>query len=574
MAMRAGLVWCWLLAVPVRPFAPRRVVKSRYLHLSSLGSGEAFDVVVVGAGIGGLSSAARLAAQGQRVCIVEKNSLDLAGGRAGSFEIQGRGGDGSYRFDRGPSLLLLPDVYEAAFKEAGGGDLWASHVEPRVTPVAAPLYTMFLDRAPGLPLSPMVLRGGEQGLSHDKAQFEALEVGGGAKYEAHIRQSQRILDGGLPNFISGQLRLPALLQMAQEALFGGAFPLESQDSQICRRFSSTLARAALTFQSLYVGLTPFEAPSVFNLLQPLELGPVPDPHRAEQDPCRQGIFYPVGGFGEVSRSLVRLAQDAGVQFYWDSPVDQVVVDETGRATGVRLTTGDVVDAAAVLVNVDLPMAEATLLPKSQKRDFSTSQFSCSVVSFHWALNTTLKPLSHHTLFLEAQSEARRQQSWEWESAFSSRGEGPANFYVHAPARTDPSACPEGHDAITVLVPAPGLRPSSEEAYDTGVVVSRARAFVLEQFRRAGMDVEKHLVAEQVVSAPKWKQDFGLERGSVFGLSHPLSQLSFFRPGPRSPGVRGLYYCGASARPGNGVPLVLLGAKQTVSAITADAPWES
>mmetsp|Transcript_49668 Transcript_49668/g.84985 ORF Transcript_49668/g.84985 Transcript_49668/m.84985 type:complete len:230 (+) Transcript_49668:3-692(+) len=199
--------------------------------------------------------------------------------------------------------------------------------------------------------------------------------------------------------------------------------------------------------------------------------------------------------------------------------------------------------------------------------------------------------------------------------------GCVNFYVHAPSRTDPSATSQpGHDAITVLVPVAttsqrkgGKKRSAvpsplrnrqqqqeeqeeqkratqaeeieaaEEAAEEARLVANARRLVLGAFNRAWPDlggsdsgavgggggVEAHIVAERVVAPTDWRDTQELRGGAVFGLATPLSQLSLFRPGPRHPSVKGLFFCGASARPGNGVPLVLIGAKQVSEVILGD-----
>ena len=284
-------------------------IRRRGLRISEAHDGSDYDVVVVGAGVGGLASAARLAHEGLQVLVVEANDEDVAtgsGGRCGTMWLTSVNGD-KYRFDTGPSLLLLPDVYEEAFALAGGEQDFKDSLGPLIQRVNGPIYTIYFDdgKSSASTPTPLVLWGGEEGFAADCQAMDALEPDGGQRYAKHMVQTQRILDGGLPNFIEMRPRVPALLQMLGECLLGGAFPLEPQERQLRRRFRSPRSRAALSFQSLYVGLTPYAAPGVFSLLQPLELGPVPDAHRAEREPRRQGVFYPVGaGFGGSSRYVM------------------------------------------------------------------------------------------------------------------------------------------------------------------------------------------------------------------------------------------------------------------------------
>jgi phytoene desaturase len=599
---------------------------------------EKYDVIVVGAGVGGLASAARLANEGMKVLVCEANDESVAGGaggaggRCGSMllkpQVAGYHPDVRFRFDTGPSLLLLPDVYEEAFALAGGEDVFRGLADD-IHRVKGPIYTIYFDgdrkgesKAAEGPDPPLILRGGEAGFEADCLAMERLEPGAGEAYARHMVQAQRVLDGGLPNFIENRLRLPALVQMLREALFGGAFPLEPQEWQLRRRFKSPKARAALSFQSLYVGLTPFAAPGVFSLLQPLELGPCPDPMRAEGQPRKQGVFYPMGGFGKVSEALLDLARARGATVRFGARVKGIEVVREGEKEGapavvagvrVQCTAANndadddgggggeqketIVAAKRVLVNADLPLAEELLLGRGASsktaqevvpppRDFSNADFSSSVVAFHFALNVKLEGLSHHSLFLavdepseKSDGEPRREKAWDWEGMMAGSREkaGAVNFYVHAPSRTDPEVCPAGHDAITVLVPCPTTESISEDsaaAGDDDELVSHCRKLVLERFNEVltepnGFRFEDRIVAEDAVSPRMWRRQYGLGKGAVFGLAHPILQLSFFRPGPRHPDVKGLYFCGASSRPGNGVPLVLIGARQTTEVIMRD-----
>jgi phytoene desaturase (3,4-didehydrolycopene-forming) len=452
-----------------------------------------------------LSTAAVLARAGQKVLVLEANTEAVGAGRMGSFQLTDDNSHDCYRFDSGPSLLLLPDVYEAAFDAGGGGALWRGDSSSdrgetsggglNVKLVAGPRYAIHFDdgaRSPGQLLvksrwpggslepqrqvePPLRLWGGLGGFAQDCESFEALELaagtsGGGAAYARHMVSCQRLLDGGLPNFIAGKFKLKALLQMLGEVL-SGSWPLDVQEKLLRKRFKSPKSRAALSFQSLYVGLTPFEAPAIFGLLQPLELGPVPDLQRADPQPPTQGIYYPVGGFGQVADGLVALARGAGAEVRYQAKVQQLLLHgdqgwgsegrgdgsdgarsggaEAGAVGGVRVqgpsqaaSSSYDVACGAVVLNADAAAAESLLLgPTSRAADartFDAATLSCSVVAWHLALNRTLAAcLAHHSLFLAVDAgggggwddakarpldEPRRRAAWAWQARFPSGGE--------------------------------------------------------------------------------------------------------------------------------------------------------
>jgi len=340
----------------------------------------------------------------------------------------------------------------------------------------------------------------------------------------------------------------------------------------------------------------------------------------------------------VSRELLRLAEENGVRCLFDSPVAEILVEEEKeeeereeegtdglqknespfssssspsavttttkkrpkphhKTTGVRLSSGQQLEADLVISNVDLPFTNKYLFPPpfSQSFDHDKREFSSSVVSFLWALNKTMSPgLKHHTTFLAArEKEDGREEGREggkeggqgykypgkaaWDALFKNNKFDSTwfNFYVHAPQRTDESVCPPGHDAIMILVPCPilgkegGGGGAEQEEEEEEELISSVREAVLGRLEEVeGMqDFRDCLTHEKVIGPREWRERYSLSRGAVFGLRHNLGQLSLLRPGQKHRGggreggrVEGVYYCGASSRPGNGVPLVMVGAK--------------
>lgn len=196
---------------------------------------------------------------------------------------------------------------------------------------------------------------------------------------------------------------------------------------------------------------------------------------------------------------------------------------------------------------------------------------------HFAFNITLKSLSHHTLYLSKSY----KNSWNVvdnpdDSSFNPKE---FNFYAHTPSRTDSTVCPIGHDAITVLVPVPPLAFSGKrKSYDVAVV----RLAVLQRLQEMEdasekelnnkdniININDYLVTESIREPTGWREEFGLYRGSAFGLAHSIDQLNLLRPRLKHPRISNLYRVGASTRPGNGVPLVMIGARLTSEAILRD-----
>ncbi|GAB4816450.1 hypothetical protein N2152v2_003496 [Parachlorella kessleri] len=539
------------------------------------------DVIVIGGGVGGLATAGRLAKAGLSVTVLEKNGE--VGVRAQSVEL------GGCRFDTGPSLLLFPDKYKEAF-QALGSRLEEHVTIKRVEPAA---YRVWFGDGTHLDLLN----------DHDAMaeQLERVERGAGEAFRRFVAMARASLDMGMPNFIErdfnslsdaralGAALLPLLPQINLLDL------LAPHDARLKRFFRDPRLRAMFTFQDLYVGLTPYTAPAVFSLLAGTEL--------------TDGVWYPLGGFGQVVKGLAAAAQACGARIKTDCEVVRILTDPAGgAATGVQLSNGDILPARAVVCNRDLPAAYELLLPNgasmaqlhrsagsdsssiSSKDAGTTStsshattgrtklqeyardkskqlgglQYSTGVISFNWCVDRRLERLRHHNVFLSDDY----KQSWVPAATPAQLCRRP-NFYCHVPARTDPSAAPEGCDSVMVLLPVANMQQRSGDYPD---LVAAGRQRVLQAFKESGVgDIEASISHELVITPDQWTQRYGLRHGAAFGLAHGLDQLSVFRPGSKDSRIKGLYFVGASSRPGNGVPLCLISGKLTAERVLSDWP---
>jgi len=302
----------------------------------------------------------------------------------------------------------------------------------------------------------------------------------------------------------------------------------------------------LSFQNLYIGLAPSETPAIFSLLQALEYV--------------NGVYYPEGGFREVTSALVNIATARGVKILTSHSVSSLDIEGNNIVRGCETSEGFVPSDATIL-NIDAPEAEARLIPNVKNQDARTISCrpSCGIVQLSFGLRRRLEALAHHNLFLSAEPE-----EIVWESVMnpdSSKVFNPKafNFYVHAPARTDPSCCPANHDAITVLVPVTPLPDGHTLTLkDQDDLVATVREHVLQRLQETCGEILKQDIAVEMNRSPiAWHREFGLFRGQAFGLAHNLGQLSFLRPAIQHPKIDNLFRVGASTRPGNGVPLSLV-----------------
>lgn len=483
---------------------------------------------IIGSGVGGLCLSSRLALQGNEVVVVEKNNR--CGGRLGSEYVTVN--EKAYRFDIGPSLLLLPKVYRDTFEALG--ERLEDHVELlEVTPF---YRCFFQDAARPLDITPSLISD---------------------EIEAYMKISGSFLNFGLSTVIEERFsmkHLPSFVSACSKV-----FPLISHQSMLERYFSKSSLRAAMSFQNLYVGLSPYSAPAVFSLLQALEFD--------------QGIFYPKGGFGVVSQALENIARKLGVRILLDTQVSSLNVDETSNSIhDIQASNGKQmyrIEADQYVTNIDAPQSESLLPEHFREHRTECGKPSCGVLQFHLTFNRTIEELAHHNVFFSSDYHG----SWNTidrpdDSVFN---ESNFNFYVHVPSRTDDSVCPRGHDAITLLIPVPPLRNDlSNSSLEDEALVRRALDAALDRIQSVVSDpnenLRRSLSSVNTRTPTTWQQEFNLFRGSAFGLSHSLDQLSIFRPRLRHQKVSNLFRVGASTRPGNGVPLVMIGSRLTAEAM--------
>lgn len=543
--------------------------------------------VVVGAGAGGIATAARLAKAGYQVTVVEKN--DFVGGRCSLLysspsqhqtrsKAAAAGLRHQYRFDQGPSLLLLPKLFHETFH-----DLDTSLEAEGVHLLRCPEnYQIFFDD--GVVFKPCT------DLAAMKAQIEHYEGKGGFEsYLAWMAESHQHYELSVEHVLHknyDSIRTVLTPFFARMAL--KLHPFESIWSRACRYFKTDRLRRVFTFATMYMGMSPFDAPSTYSLLQYTE--------------AAEGIWYPRGGFQTLLARLVHVGERLGVDYRLSTPVRRVLTTPDGStATGVLLESGETILADIVVVNADLVYAYSNLFPGSTNDDelqdataanktvtsyakaLRQRDASCSSISFYWSLSRKVPELGVHNIFLASEY----KESFDAIFQKQTLPDDPS-FYVNVPSRIDPSAAPDGCDAVIVLVPTGHLlRTKGKEGevsaaeQDWPAVVARARAAVLATIdARTGCapPLEDAIVGEMVNTPYTWEDKFNLDKGAILGLSHNFFNVLCFRPSVRAHGVRNAYFVGASTYPGTGVPIVLAGAKITVEEILRDAgveaPWRN
>jgi phytoene desaturase len=473
-------------------------------------------VVVIGAGLAGLSAAAHLVRAGYEVSVVERGLAP--GGLAGQISCEG------FTFDTGPCVLTMPDLLAQTFDAAGARmseALTLTRLDPAYRACFADGSTLrvYADRA------------------RMRAQIAAhCGPRDAAAFDAFVDWLQRLYHAEMPNFIDrnydSAVDLTRPLAAVAALLKLGAFGRLGR--RLRRQFDDDRLRRLFGFQALYAGLSPQAALSIYAVITYMD--------------TIDGVWFPTGGIHAVPRALAAALSTAGVRIRCHSPVR--TIEGHQRATGVCLTTGEWLPADAIVCTLDRASAYRLLPQLPMPRRLARARYSPSAVVWHVGMDGALgtdgpsAPAHHNIHFGHA-----------WESAFDQlirRGtlmQDPSRL-VTVPSLTDPSLAPPGSTTLYVLEPVPNLYSKLDWRQQAEPMRDRLYAFL----RQHGYPSQIH--TERMVTPLDWQRQ-GLTAGSPFSLAHTFAQTGPFRPANAEPRLPGLFFAGASTVPGVGIPMVLI-----------------
>lgn len=468
-------------------------------------------VVVVGAGVGGLAAACRLAARGHRVTVLE--AAEQVGGKLGTYEREG------FRFDTGPSLLTMPEVFRDLFAATGG---WPpSLVLERLDPLIRHRFAdgTWLDTSDDL----TVLT--------DRLDA-ALGVGAGADWRAFLERAGRIWEASRGPFLESPLHGPrtlASLALRHPGDLATLTPGRTLRALGRRYLRDPRLRVLLDRYATYTGSDPRLAPAALAAIPFIEQ--------------QQGGWYVEGGLHRIAEALLQRALDLGVEVRLGTRVSRIL----DPATGVVLADGSEVSADLVVANTDAAHLYGDLVPSRRaSRRLARTTPSLSGFVLLLALRGRSADQAHHTVLFPADYDA------ELDAVFGSRPVDDPTVYVCAP----PDGAPNGHETWFVLVNAPRQGPFDWRA--PGVREGYAER-VLKVMAERGLDVRDRLLWREVRTPADLEDRTGSVGGAIYGSSSNGARAAFLRPANRSP-VPGLFLVGGSSHPGGGLPLVALSAR--------------
>lgn len=487
------------------------------------------NIVVIGSGFGGLSAAIRLQAQGHSVTIIEKR--DKPGGRAYVYEQDG------FIFDGGPTIITAPWLIRDIFKACG--KLTEDYLN--IVPLD-PFYNVRFEDG-----SVFRYNGDGENVRRQILSFNAADAPG---YERFLHATEKIFKTGFELIDKPFTRLSDMVKILPDLV-----RLRSHQSVaafVNQYIKDERLRQVFSFHPLLIGGNPFQSTSIYALI-----------HKLEQE---FGVWFVMGGTGALVSAFLRLFEECGGTIRLNTEVDEIVFNEaTGRATGVRLKSGEALQADAIVSNADVAHTYLHLVPQRFRRKYtdrkvSRMKYSMSLFVIYFGTNRRYEHIAHHEILMGPRYRGLVEDIFKRKHLSED-----FSLYLHRPTATDPSLAPEGCDSWYVLSPVPHLGGTTDWRQQARPYRDAIIKYLEERYLP---NLSQHIVTEHYIDPLHFRDTLNSHLGSAFSVEPILTQSAWFRPHNLSEDVPNLYFVGAGTHPGAGLPGVISSGKIVAEMIGA------
>lgn len=488
-------------------------------------------ISIIGAGFSGISAATTLAKEGLEIHVYEKNSKP--GGRARNFEEKG------FTFDMGPTWYWMPDIFENYFSYFGKNVSEYYQLE-RVSPSYRTFFGIndYVD----LPSA----------LEEVYKLFESLEKGSSDKLKKFLKDSEYKYDVGINKLVKKPAK--SITEFFDFSIILSALKLDilkSMTSYIKKNFKHPRIIRLLEFPVIFLGATPKNTPALYSLMNYADIS--------------LGTWYPIGGMHSVVEGMVKLAEELGVQFHYNQPVEKIVVEKNLIDSVLINNYQEHTDY--VIASADYNYVEKNLLPENLRNytdDYwENRDMAPSALLYYIGVDKTLDNLQHHNLFFDTDFDVHASEIYDhpkWPS-------DPA-LYVSCATKTDKSVAPNNQENLIILIPvAPGLK-DTEEIREKYYNLAMNRLEVL-----TNQKIKEHVIFKRSYAQSNFIEDYNSFKGNAYGLANTLRQTAFLKPKIFNKKIKNLFYAGQLTTPGPGVPPTIISgqvaAKEVIKLINAN-----
>lgn len=490
-------------------------------------------IIVIGAGVAGLSAALRLQKLGYEVTLYEKDRQ--VGGKMNQIKTAG------FTFDLGPTIVMMPEIYREVFEFCGKDpDDYISMKK------VDPMLKLYFNKEEPIEFSNDLIE-----LTKTLENISPEDTQGYFAFLADIYQRYTIAKEA---FITKSFRgfwdfynPKSLWAGIRLRTFSDAY------TSISKFVKDDRLRKSLAFQTLYIGVSPYQGPSLYTIIPMIELF--------------YGVYFIEGGMYTLATSLARLFEELGGKIVYETSVDEILIDNK-IAKGIRIGKEQVM-ADAIVCGADFPYAMKELIPDERKRGKYTNkkiakfEYSCSCFLMYLGLDKKYPEEHLHSIYFAEDFKQNVDDLFE-------RGKLPddPSFYLYRPSLMDDSLAPEGQEGLYVLVPVPELS-KYEKWTEQTMQAYRQKIIRLLKEKTIFKDIDEHIVSETLITPKDFSERFNAYNGATFGLKPTLKQSNYYRPHNKFSAAENLYFCGSSTHPGAGVPIVMQSAKLAVEELLRD-----
>jgi phytoene desaturase len=479
------------------------------------------QVIIVGTGLGGLSTALRLSSEGFKVKMVEK--YHQAGGRLNRLSKDG------FKFELGPTFFSMSYEFDELVK--------STNIEyPFEFIELDPLFTVNID---GVPKTFTIYKD----LDKLSEEFASFEPDFKAKMEKHLRKTGELFHDTEDKIVHRNFSslFDYFMQLTRVPLKHSPLLFKTMWKELCDSFESKEARMVFSLVGFFLGATPFDTPAIYSLLNYVELK-------------HDGYHNVKGGMYKIVEGLFKVLRERQVDFYFNTEIVEAIktndkidylVDQNGREW----------HADYYVINADAASFRGKILKKKQysEKRLDKKKWTMAPLTIYLGLNGKVDKLQHHNYFLGNNFDQYAKGVFKNKVSFDK-----PYYYVNVPSKNNADYAPEGKDSLFILCPSPDLRFKPD--YSDRETI--AQNIINDLSERSGYDINSMIESKTVLSPDHWQNMFNLYKGSGLGLAHDLNQIAWFRPANHDEKYKNTFYVGASTIPGTGLPMAVISSKLT------------
>ncbi|MCA1031001.1 phytoene desaturase [Bacillus timonensis] len=483
-------------------------------------------MIVIGAGPGGLAAAMLLSSKGFQVDVYEKQPY--IGGRNSAIKVN------DFTFDMGPTFLSMPHIMEELFSESNRNV--SDYLDLKEIDS---MYELIFDNQ-----KLQMTRNQEQ----MKQSIEQIFPGNGEGYERFMKDTERKMNALTPILQSKMDKFrhylhPRVIKALPQLSLG-----KSLYDVLSRYFTDEKLKIAFTFQSKYLGMSPWECPGAFSILSYME--------------HKYGVYHPIGGVNQLPKAMAAVCRENGVNIHVNKGVKRLLVKKQ-VVQGVELESGEKVFADEVVINGDFSyvmsnLVEEGVLKKYSKKNLQKKKYSCSTFMIYLGLDKKYE-LPHHTIVFSSDYKKNVEEITK-----TLKMSKDPSLYIQNASVTDPSLAPDGKSALYILAPVPNN--FSEIDWDTHKEKFKKLIYRLIEEKTGFSDLQSHIEVEQVITPLDWEKEIYVYKGATFNLGHQLSQMMVLRPHNQFEELKRCWLVGGGTHPGSGLPTILESARITSKSI--------